>query len=508
MILTPTMLSPSKALDIVISALSGQGKYGNVSSIAEKFGLSRQAVYAIREMGRAAIEAVFRVPVDETDYITLHFMEQDIDRVLIALRVTTPSSIRDLVEIMPTIFGFGWSYGKIQEHLVKAEIRAEEFLRMISLADINYVALDEMFSQGRPVFGGIDLDSQFLFQLEVHKNRSGEDWKESLESFLEEQKLYPFCVVKDAGSGLAKGVEDCWPDTEQRDDLFHAVYMMGQERYHLERRAYAAIKREEELIALRGRAKTKKERRSIGQKLRRARQYTKHAMERLDRFESLRYEAKGVLELCDRGSGKLRTAEEVEEVLTRVGQEMKDLGRGRLYKVGRYIKNRAHGLSTYLKELGRKLDAVTEAAGGQEVVDAAVRGYQASLNVSRKCPWWEEQECKLELSEAAEHLLKATQGSAECFTHVMGLVVPLLEHRHRASSAIENLNSVLRPYLVVQKNVEQGFLNLFRFYWNMRNRQWGRGKGTSPYEELTGQRVDDWLTLLGYPPSKSFSDAV
>jgi hypothetical protein len=82
-----------------------------------------------------------------------------------------------------------------------------------------------------------------------------------------------------------------------------------------------------------------------------------------------------------------------------------------------------------------------------------------------------------------------------------------LEQRYRASSAIENLNSVLRPYLVVQKNVQQGFLNLFRFFWNMRKREWGKGRGTSPYEELTGNRVDDWLTLLGYLPSERFAIA-
>ena len=37
--------------------------------------------------------------------------------------------------------------------------------------------------------------------------------------------------------------------------------------------------------------------------------------------------------------------------------------------------------------------------------------------------------------------------------------------------------------------------------FNLRTRRWGRHKGTSAHECLTGQRVHDWLTLLGYPPS-------
>jgi hypothetical protein len=52
------------------------------------------------------------------------FTDADIARTVIALRVATPSSIRDEMD----------------------------------LSSVENVALDEMFSQGRPVFGGIDVD--------------------------------------------------------------------------------------------------------------------------------------------------------------------------------------------------------------------------------------------------------------------------------------------------------------------------------------------------------------
>ncbi len=74
----------------------------------------------------------------------------------------------------------------------------------------------------------------------------------------------------------------------------------------------------------------------------------------------------------------------------------------------------------------------------------------------------------------------------------------LLVKRHRASSAIEGFNAALRPHLYVHKGASQGFLNLFRAYYNLRNRRWGRHKGTSAHQCLTGERVDDWLTTLGY----------
>ena len=88
---------------------------------------------------------------------------------------------------------------------------------------------------------------------------------------------------------------------------------------------------------------------------------------------------------------------------------------------------------------------------------------------------------------------------------LLDAVEAVLHQRHCASSAIEGFNAALRPYLYVHKGVTQGFLNLFRAWFNLRTRRWGRHKGKSAHQCLTGQRVCDWLTLLGYPPSPALA---
>ncbi|MBM7071280.1 hypothetical protein JQC92_04390, partial [Shewanella sp. 202IG2-18] len=88
----------------------------------------------------------------------------------------------------------------------------------------------------------------------------------------------------------------------------------------------------------------------------------------------------------------------------------------------------------------------------------------------------------------------------ECDT-LMFKVEQLLHSRHRASSAIEGFNATLRSYLYVRKGVNQGFLELFKAWHNLRKRRWGRNQGTSAYEKITGCRVNDWLTVLGFAPS-------
>jgi hypothetical protein len=167
--------------------------------------------------------------------------EADIARTVIALRVVTPASIRDEVAMLPVIYGMGWSFGKIQAVLVEAGRRAAELTAAQDLSGIECVALDEMFSQGNPVFAGIDLDTQYLFELEVHETRTAEAWAESLGRLRDRQGLRPKIVVKDAGTGLAKGVGEAFPGIQEIDDLFHAKQAMGKVAQRLERSAYAGI---------------------------------------------------------------------------------------------------------------------------------------------------------------------------------------------------------------------------------------------------------------------------
>ena len=80
-----------------------------------------------------------------------------------------------------------------------------------------------------------------------------------------------------------------------------------------------------------------------------------------------------------------------------------------------------------------------------------------------------------------------------------------VQPRRAGAGAIEGFNAALRPYLYVHKGATQGFLDLFRAWFNLRTRRWGRHKGTSAHQCLTGQRTHDWLTRLGYPPSPAFA---
>jgi hypothetical protein len=82
-------------------------------------------------------------------------------------------------------------------------------------------------------------------------------------------------------------------------------------------------------------------------------------------------------------------------------------------------------------------------------------------------------------------------------------VAAVAERIVRASSAVENLNSRLRTYFTLRREIGSDYLALLQFYLN--HRRFPRSDrpervGKSPAELLTGHEHPHWLELLGYAP--------
>jgi hypothetical protein len=75
------------------------------------------------------------------------------------------------------------------------------------------------------------------------------------------------------------------------------------------------------------------------------------------------------------------------------------------------------------------------------------------------------------------------------------------EEAVRASSAVENWHSVLRPYLAVHRRLSTGMLALIACWHNHRSAPRGLHQGQSPLMRsgLT-DLSSDWLQTLGYGP--------
>ena len=80
-------------------------------------------------------------------------------------------------------------------------------------------------------------------------------------------------------------------------------------------------------------------------------------------------------------------------------------------------------------------------------------------------------------------------------------VAELLARVVRASSVVENLNSRLRNYFFLRRQLGPGYLKLLQFFLEQRRflrSEHPQRVGKSPAELLTGKSHAHWLELLGY----------
>ena len=502
-VLQRTDLTTSQKVQCAAAAVAGQHTHGSKTALSEAYEISRPTVYAAAATAQSVLRTHFEAPLLAGPAVAVRVDDAQLRRAVVALRVLAPNAIRPIEDLLPLLYpGVKVSYGTIQAMLAEAEARAGQFNVQASLGAVKAGALDEMFSQGEPVLAGVDLDSGYLFGLSLSPTRDAGAWAQLLRAG-QERGLGLSVVVKDAAKGIAAGVSEVFPCAEQRDDCFHVLYEMNKVRGRLERRAYAAIEREGEALGRLGkiRARDKTWRRKAKCALWKARRQCTKAIERFDAFVAAMDTLRGALECVDVASAELHRPEQVEALIAQAAGRIDSLGTEECTKLAKYLRNRAPGLVLAQNSVLPRLEALGEQWSMPAVRLGCLCWYLVRALNSHP-PHARRRALSRHLLGAYGALQDRLGGASES---LLEAVEAVLHQRHRASSAIEGFNAALRPYLYVHKGVTQGFLDLFRAWFNLRTRRWGRHKGTSAHQSLTGQRVGDWLTLLGYPPSPALA---
>ncbi|WP_133309675.1 transposase [Parashewanella spongiae] len=495
-ILDRTPLNSSDKFELLLKTIACQ-VHGAVSSLSDEFNVSRKAVYSAKYAAQSALKCLVTTN-DESDVITsVNVDVPHLRRSIVALSITAPNSIRAIEEQIPLIYpGCKVSYGYIQGVIVEAQEQAKLFNEKVSLSAIKSVAIDEMFSQGDPVLAGIDLESGYLFSLSHEQKRDGETWARVLGE-AKSQGLSPQHVVKDGAKGIAKGVSMSFEHAEQRDDAFHALYIVGKALRKVERRAYYYIDKEASLEKRLHKDvfDTEKKQQAMVDFLG-VQAKCEQAIEQYESGTKSRNHLHQALTSISMKTGSLMTKKQAEALLTKAVDGLKNTEHKDGITAARYIKNRLKGLTLATQALHEKLLKLGELYP-QECVEVACRFSERKRQL-RKAKPWKIARYQKELVGSYQWLRLRLGKSA---SELMLQVEALHQTRHRASSAIEGFNATLRSYLYVRKGVNQGFLELFKAWYNLRSRRWGKHKGTSSYQNITGKKVDDWLTMLNFPPS-------
>jgi hypothetical protein len=476
-------LTPRQRQRLALDALAGTD---SVAHLAARHHVSRPFVYRQADQARQALDRAFAPPADH-DRVLFHLpvTKAWLRQLTLGLVLLCHSSVRGVTELLRDVFDYRLSVGSVHNVLRRAVPAARDHNQGQDLSGVRIGAHDEIFQAGRPVLVGCDADSTYCYLLSREEHRDAPTWAVRLWE-LADRGLRPEATVADGGQALRAGQALAWPGVPCRGDVFHALYEIGPLLRHLEGRAYRAIARRTDLERQQARPGRRRDQRrlSLAQQLRYARPAESEAIALADDVTLLvRWLREDVLAVAGLDAAGRR--ELYDFVLSELRQRQA-LCPARIGPACTALENQRDDLLAFAGQLDRDLAAV---AGACQVPVALAR---EALQV-QALPAHD-----LHRGPREAALWRALRGRyhrlREAVTALAGSVV-------RASSVAENLNSRLRNYFFLRRQVGPDSLALLQFFLNhrrfLRSERPGRA-GKSPAELLTGQGHGHWLELLGY----------
>jgi hypothetical protein len=479
------LLQPHQRQRLAVAALAGGRP---LTQLAQQHQVSRKFLYQQVDKAQQALTAAFAPdpPADARVLFWLPVTAGWLRRFILALLLICHSSYRGILELLRDLFAYRCSLGFIHGVARDAMERARSLNGQQDLSAVGVGAHDELFQSNHPVLVGVDVASTYCYLLSLEEQRDGETWGVRLLE-LQQRGFAPRALIGDGGSGLQAGQELALPDVPRRGDLFHLLHEVTPLVSFLDNRAYqaltACVKLERQQAA--------KERRhgrrdsSVGQKLRHARPAAAAAVALADDVATLiGWLRRDVLALA--GPCHAERAMLYDFIVAQLRQRAAQCPH-RLDPVCTYLANQRDAVLAFAKQLDADLGVVAADFQVSPALPRAVLHLQ-EMDVRDGRRWQREGALRQQLRGRFYELTEAVAAVAR------GTV--------RASSVVENLNSRLRNYFFLRRQLGPDYLHLLQFFLNHRRflrSEHPQRVGRSPAELLSGQAHAHWLELLGLP---------
>jgi hypothetical protein len=503
---------------IACAAATLFGRYGQVTRLAQEYGLCRQTVYRQTDAVRDDLDAqahrqealCLRQQLEQARARCDDLQRRLDDAVLLdpdrqaefaataqAAGVSLPVARRLLSVVLrqrtPSVAKLGrWTQAAAQRSAALLEVLDEH-----SRPRVRQAVPDEIFVRRQPILMVVEPESLCWVSGRLAPRRDGATWAEEFNRLPALEQ-----VTKDGGTGLAKGLaqanvrrrQEGRPVAVEQDDHFH-VLREGQRSLRISAgqanravdRAWKADKKERRRC--RGRRAGKRTGPASVVALR-----WRQAQAAYDRWccqEQAWQQVVSAFTLLD-PSGRLQTRAQAAATVAAALPVLT----GTHWDKTRAALSRPE-LWTYLDRTHEQLAALPVPA---ELCQAALR-----VEGARRRPGARAGE------DAATAALRGLVLVASLVLNLSGAagaaalaaVRGVLAGVWRASSGVEGLNSVLRMQQSRHRRLTQGLLDLKRLYWNCHEFRTGKRKGQSPYRRLgVPLPALSWWELLKLPPDK------
>lgn len=422
------------------------------------------------------------------------------------------ATMRPLEEILAEAPVEGRSAPTIWRFVDEAGAQARQILEQVDYAEVSLplitVAIDETYFDGRPILFVVEPISLAIcgHYVPADNDRSSETWIPFLLILQEDQHLVIFGGVGDAAKPYP-GTFQTVLEQESRfqEDIFHQQRDLQTLRRKLENSTYRAFGTEYKAAS----QWQKEETAEAQKKLQRAQAESLRQAEVHDAFAEYCSWVTDAFEIVDLRSGEIRDREINEWLLDEAIVAMSRLDNPDVVKMSERLNKHKECLLLYLDWLAMRLSPLQ--AELHTYLDDPELEKVVLRAVARR--WRLQHEVESMQRRTFRPALKRAERELALWIEDDSFLEPwrqqvhtLLEWVQRASSAVENVNSIFKPLVNRKKHFDNAhtnlnFVALFALWHNTRTFKEGKRAGYSPFDILgidLGEK--DWRTLLGYLP--------
>jgi len=470
----------------MISQIMAQPSHGLVSQLSRTHQVARQTLYRWSATGRQALEEALGkpvVPIKQT---------ATVPTLVLNLLIETHASYRGIQSCLRNMHGIDLSLGTIAGIIKEAGQRAQNWLEHQRAATPRPLALDEQYSsqRGKAYLNVIDVHSGQVWATVPPVEVDGDSWTLVL-WYLQEQGVSRLSTVSDGGRAIQQAVSQVQGDEDHQRDVWHLFHVAAQVQGRLDR----AVKTEQDRLVDRER---QAQREAQGERIRGRRPKATLSKQKalLAQVSSV---ADGVRYLCqelhtllevvvpwfdpsvawlnsDQRQGQMTT---LLDLLDELAPKAPAGLQGQIQMLSRQIRLAVPNTLLFARRLDAIQEQASRALGPEAVALLAWAWLRRAI-----------------LAPTSEQLL---QGIDPSWRAVASDLLLAWDQAVRASSAVENWHSIVRPHLAVHRKLSAGFLALLALWQNHRIAPRGLHEGLSPLQR-TGSTSSDttWLAALGY----------
>jgi transposase-like protein len=469
----------------VSQLLASDGTYGLVTLLSRTVGVSRQTLYTWVEQGREALEQAFR-PCETERTVT-----PELERQVLSLLVDAHASVRGIQATLWQVARRRVSLGTISTIVQEAQRRAQAWLSRHAPPSSRPLALDEMYGNDRrgAYLHIVDTASWAVWAAEGPVPVDTESWTLVL-WLAQERGLRWHTTIGDGGAAIEAAVRAVDPTGQHRRDVWHVLHVCAQVQGRLDRRVAqveaqtASVQRQAARVAAGQRPLGRHPRTDLVAH----NAVCSQARATADALRFLTTTLHHLLEvvvltpdgLLD-AAGREREVTTLLTLLDELAATAPPTQQTELARLHRHISLAQPGLLAFAPPLDRVQHDAAAVLGTAGVALVAWAWQRRAVLAPRR-------------DDLVAQFPPAWQTAAR-------VLIETWETAVRASSAVENWHSILRPHLAVHRVLSPGLLALIVVWHNHRAFARGPHAGTSPLH-LSGMTdaPADWLVALGYPP--------